>query len=52
MASITSTGATAYPSRHPVIAKLLENPSMITVRSAMPGSDQMDLYSPLNKMRA
>ena len=35
--------ATAYPSRHPVIANDFENPSMMTVRSAIPGSAQMDL---------
>ena len=33
----TSGGATVYPRRHPVMAKLLENPSMMSVRSAMPG---------------
>ena len=33
-----STGATAQPSRHPVMACDLEKLEMLTVRSPMPGS--------------
>ncbi len=36
-----STGATAYPTRHPVIAYVFENPFMIIVRSDIASSDAM-----------
>src|ERR1700730_19083072 len=35
-------GATAYPNLHPVIAYDLDNPSMSTVRSLIPGCDKGD----------
>ena len=44
--SATGTGAAAHPSRQPVIANFFENVYRITVRSAIPGSDAIDVDVP------
>ena len=38
----TFSGAMAQPSRQPVMAKRFERPLIMTVRSRMPSSDQME----------
>ena len=51
-AGTTSGGATVYPSRHPVMAKLLENPSMISVRSCHSGIAQhRKIFAAVNDAR-
>ena len=42
--------AAAYPRRQPVMAKPLEKPLSVMVRSNMPGSEAKLTISPSNKM--
>jgi len=42
----TSGGNDANPSRHPVMANVLENPSSRIVRSSIPGTLAIDRCSP------
>jgi len=46
IARVASGGASAYPSRIPVIAYAFENPSKTTVRSRIPGSEAIEVWSP------
>ena len=44
--STNEAGRAANPSRHPVMAKVLEHPSSKIVRSPIPSSDAIDTCSP------
>ena len=39
MPPVSAAGAIAQPTRQPVTLKVFDNPLVVTVRSAMPGSD-------------
>jgi len=39
IALVISSGATAYPSRQPVMLKVFDKPMMLTARSRRPGID-------------
>jgi hypothetical protein len=41
MPAVTAAGATQYPSRQPVTLNVFDSPLIVTVRSAIPGSDAM-----------
>ncbi len=45
-AGTSAGGRAAKPSRQPVMAKVLLKPSSRMVRSAMPGSEAMEMCSP------
>ena len=45
-AGASQSGTIPYPSRQPVIAKVLLKPSSVIVRSAMPGSVAIESGSP------